>query len=274
MSSNLENDGLIGLQNAMVINDDNYAKNPYDDVGIPPLLPRRKSSRRIVSEDIDLAATMQSSSPGDLRVNITDGSLLITTRRSSPLSRLGGKDGSSPSGSLLVSSDTDSDTADSFAATFAPECDNNGDDDDDDIGLVIAESSSMINLDAHLTHAEVMFAGTRPAVLSMAAVSSSTQLPWDNNDEDDDDIDTDINDDDDNYDDDDSDDEDVCDFDLNDIEGMSEYELMRLQRVHRNNARLASLGLLGGMTSNASPSANRTNRKKRVVTQGDYVRRV
>jgi hypothetical protein len=88
MSSNLENDGLIGLQNAMVIDDDNYAKNPYDDVGIP----------------------------------------------SSPLSRL-----------------------DSFAATFAPECDNNGDDDDDDIGLVIAESSSMINLDAHLTHEEVMF---------------------------------------------------------------------------------------------------------------------
>ena len=104
----------------------------------------------------------------------------------------------------------------------------------------------MINLDAHLTHVEVMFAGTRPAVLSMTAVSSSTQLPWDNNDEDDDDddIDTDINDDDDDDDDDDSDDEDVCDFDLNDIEGMSEYELMRLQRVHRNNARLANLGLL------------------------------
>ena len=172
MSSNPQTDGLIGHQNAMVINDDN-----------------------------------------------TDGSLLITTRRLSPLSR-------------LVSSGTDSDTTDSFAATFAPECYNNGDDDDDDIGLVIAESSSAINLDAHLTHAEVMFAGTRPAVLSMAAVSSSTQLPWDNNDEDDDDIDTDINDDDDNYDDDDSDDEDVCDFDLNDIEGMSEYELMRLQRVH------------------------------------------
>ena len=96
------------------------AKNPRDDLAMPPLLPRRKSSRRIVSEDIDLAATMQSSSPGDLCVNITDGSLLITTRRSSPLSRLGGKDGSSPSGSLLVSSGTDSDTAHSFAATFAP----------------------------------------------------------------------------------------------------------------------------------------------------------
>ena len=98
----------------------------------------------------------------------------------------------------------------------------------------------------------------RPAVLSMVAVSLSTQLPWDtdidtdinnDNDEDDDDdeIDTDINGDDDNYNDDDGDDEDVCDFDLNNIEGMSEYEQMRMQRIHRNNARLASLGLLGGM---------------------------
>ncbi len=100
---------------------------------------------------------MQSSSPAGLRVNITDGSLLIMTRRLSPLSCLGGKDGSSPSGSLLVSSGTDSDIADSFAAAFAPECDNDGDDDDNDIGLVIAESSSMINLNAHLTHKEVMF---------------------------------------------------------------------------------------------------------------------
>ena len=78
---------------------------------------------------------MQSSSPVGLRVNITNGLLLITTRRLSPLSRLGGKDGSSPSGSLLVSSGTDSDTADSFATAFAPECDNDGDDDDDDIRL-------------------------------------------------------------------------------------------------------------------------------------------
>ena len=38
--------------------------------------------------------------------------------------------------------------------------------------------------------------------------------------------------------------EDIFDFDLNDIEGMSKYELMRMQRVHRNNVRLASLGLL------------------------------
>ena len=157
MSLNLKNDGLVGLQNAMVINDDNYAKNLHDDVAILPLLPRQKSSRRIVSKGINLAATMQSSSPAGLRVNITNGSLLITTRRSSPLYRLGGKDGSSPSGSLLVSSGTDSDTADSFAATFAPKCDNDGDDDDDDIGLVIIESLSMINLDAHLTHEEVMF---------------------------------------------------------------------------------------------------------------------
>ena len=58
MNSNPQTDVLIGHQNAMVIDDDNYAKNPYDDAGIPPLLPRRKSSRRIVSEDIDLAATM------------------------------------------------------------------------------------------------------------------------------------------------------------------------------------------------------------------------
>jgi hypothetical protein len=47
--------------------------------------------------------------------SIEEAKLLITTRRSSPLSRLGGNDGSSPSGSLIVSSGTDSDTADSFA---------------------------------------------------------------------------------------------------------------------------------------------------------------
>jgi hypothetical protein len=51
---------------------------------------------------------------------------------------------------------------------------------------------------------------------------------------------------------------------LNDVEGMSEYQVLRLQRIHRNNAKLASLGLLGGMTSNATPSADCTNRKKRV----------
>jgi protein tyrosine/serine phosphatase len=55
---------------------------------------------------------------------------------------------------------------------------------------------------------------------------------------------------------------------------MSEYELMHMQRVHRNNVRLASLGLFASMTSAASPSADRTNRKKRVATQVDFVRRV
>ena len=55
---------------------------------------------------------------------------------------------------------------------------------------------------------------------------------------------------------------------------MCEYEVLRLQNAHSNNARLASLGLLGGMTFAASPSADCTNRKKRVATQGDFVRRV
>ena len=45
---------------------------------------------------------------------------------------------------------------------------------------------------------------------------------------------------------------------------MSEYQVLRLQRIHRNTAKLMSLGLLGGMTSNATPSADCTNRKKRV----------
>ena len=43
-----------------------------------------------------------------------------------------------------------------FAAAFAAKCEDDGDD-DDDIGLAIAESSSTIDLDAHLTHEEVMF---------------------------------------------------------------------------------------------------------------------
>ena len=208
MSSNLENNGLVGLQNddldrdglAMVVDDnceftfegksyrsyDDYvqakrsrtagifansgmlaarlaiaeemtapgplrAKNPRDDLTIPLLLPRRKSSRiaRTVSEGIDLVATMQSSSPAGLRVVITDGSLLMTTRRSSPLSRPGGTDGSSLAGSLLVSSGDGGDdredgansvTAAAFAVTFVAECDDDGDDNDDDIGLVIAKA--------------------------------------------------------------------------------------------------------------------------------------
>ncbi len=50
--------------------------------------------------------------------------------------------------------------------------------------------------------------------------------------------------------------------------------MLRLQNVHSNNARLTSLSLLGGMTFAASPSADCTNRKKHVATQGDFVRRV
>jgi hypothetical protein len=119
---------------------------------MPPLLPRRKSSRRTVSKGIDLAATMQSSSPAGLRVVITDGSSSMTTSRSSPLSRPGGTDGSSPSGSLLVSSGNggddredgaDSVTAAAFAAAFAAECDDDGDDNDDDIGLVSSSVGSL-----------------------------------------------------------------------------------------------------------------------------------
>jgi hypothetical protein len=85
----------------------------------------------------------------------------------------------------------------------------------------------------------------------------------DNDDDDNDEEDTDVN-----------KEEDIFDFDLNDIEGMSKYKLMHMQRVHRNNARLVSLGLLGGMTSAASPSSDRPNRKKRAGPQGDFVRRV
>ena len=63
-------------------------------------------------------------------------------------------------------------------------------------------------------------------------------------------------------------------FDLNDIEGMSKYVLMRIQWVNRNNARLASLGLLAPMTSAASLSSDRSDRKKRSAPQHDVERRV
>ena len=43
---------------------------------------------------------------------------------------------------------------------------------------------------------------------------------------------------------DDVDDDDDDDNDDNDVGGMSEYELKRMRNVARNNARLASLGLL------------------------------
>jgi len=98
---------------------------------------------------------------------------------------------------------------------------------------------------------------------------------YDDNDDDDDDNEED--DDDNNKEDNDGDndnEEDVCNFDLNNVEGMSKYKLLRLQRIHRNNAKLASLGLLGGMTSATSPSIDRTNKKKRVATQGVFLRRI
>ena len=63
-------------------------------------------------------------------------------------------------------------------------------------------------------------------------------------------------------------------FDLNDIEGMSEYEVLRLWRIRRNEAKLASLGLLAPMTSAASLSSDRSNSKKRSASQDDVERRV
>jgi hypothetical protein len=201
MSSNPEKDGLVGLQNAVVVHDDNYeimfegktyrsyedyveakrsrtagifadsgmlaarlaiakemtapgprrVKNPHGDVAIPPLLPRRKSSGRIVSEGIDLAVMMQEEDDVDV--------------------------------------------------------DANGDDDNNDDGS-------------------------------------------------------------DNDDDDDEDDDD------NDVSGMSEYELKRMQNMARNNARLASLGLLVPMTSTATLSSNPSNGKKRSASQDNVERRV
>jgi len=96
----------------------------------------------------------------------------------------------------------------------------------------------------------------RPAVLSTAAVSSSTQLPRD--DDDDGDNSDDDNDDDDN-DDDDNDDDNVDDDD-DGIRGMSGLELKRMRNVARNNARLASLGLLMPMTSAATLSSDLSKR--------------
>ena len=99
----------------------------------------------------------------------------------------------------------------------------------------------------------------------------------DNNDDDDDnndDADKEDDNDDNKEDNDDDNEEDICDFDLNDVKDMSEYEVLRLQRIHRNNVKLASLGLLGGITPATFPSADRTNRKKRMASQGDFVRRV
>ena len=117
--------------------------------------------------------------------------------------------------------------------------------------------------------------------------SLSTQLSRDDDDDENEDIaddgtDNDGDDDDDNVDDDEDNDNDVDNddlmrlqnFNLNKVDGTSDYELMRLQRIHRHNTKLASLGLLGGMTSATSPSADRPNRKKRVAPQDDVERRV
>jgi len=122
-------------------------KNPHDDVAIPPLLPRRKSSRRIVSKGIDLAAMMQEEDDVDV--------------------------------------------------------DANGDGDNDDKG---------------------------------------------SNDDDNDDDD--------------------------DVGGMSKYKLKRMRNMARNNARLASLGLLVPMTSAATLSSSPSNGKKRSASQDNVERRV
>jgi hypothetical protein len=55
---------------------------------------------------------------------------------------------------------------------------------------------------------------------------------------------------------------------------MSEYELKRMRNITRNNARLASLGLLVPMTSATTLFSDRPSRKKRVVPQDDVERRV
>ena len=47
-----------------------------------------------------------------------------------------------------------------------------------------------------------------------------------------------------------------------------------MRNVARNNARLASLGLLGHTPSTATPPSDRPNRKKRLVPQDDVERRV
>ena len=63
-------------------------------------------------------------------------------------------------------------------------------------------------------------------------------------------------------------------FDLNNIEGMSEYEVLRLRRIRRNEAKLTSLGLLEPMPSAASLSSDRSNSKKRSAPQDDVERQV
>jgi len=63
-------------------------------------------------------------------------------------------------------------------------------------------------------------------------------------------------------------------FDLNNIEGMSEYEVLHLRRIRRNEVKLARIGLLEPMTSAASLSSDRSNSKKLSAPQDDVERRV
>jgi len=63
-------------------------------------------------------------------------------------------------------------------------------------------------------------------------------------------------------------------FDLNVVEGLSEYEVLRLQRICRNEAKLVSLGLLAPMTSAASLSSDSSNSMKCSAPQDDVEKQV
>jgi len=88
-------------------------------------------------------------------------------------------------------------------------------------------------------------AAPAPTIEGEEPCVSPTVDEEDNDNEEDNDDDTDKSDDND----DDDNEEGIFDFDLNDVEGMSEYELMRLQKIRRNESKLTSLGLIGGMMS-------------------------
>ena len=55
---------------------------------------------------------------------------------------------------------------------------------------------------------------------------------------------------------------------------MSEYKVLRLRRIRRNEAKLMSLGLLAPMTSATSLSSDHSNSKKHSAPQDDVERRV
>ena len=55
---------------------------------------------------------------------------------------------------------------------------------------------------------------------------------------------------------------------------MSEYKVLCLRKIRRNEAKLASLGLLAPMTSTASLSSDSSNSMKRSASQDDVERRV